>query len=98
QVWTSDNTEASDRLFIQYGYSRAYAPRTMVCWVTDVPNRQTGRTSPLDFRFHVAMQGGAGHWRGYPCMVRGGAGPGASARGTVQAPPADHPARDAVLA
>jgi len=57
QVWTSDDTEASDRLFIQYGYSRAYAPRTMVCWVTDVPNRQTGRTSPLEFRFHVAMQG-----------------------------------------
>jgi alpha-galactosidase len=57
QVWVSDNTEASDRLFIQYGYSRAYAPRTMVNWVTDVPNDQTGRENPLDFRFHVAMQG-----------------------------------------
>jgi alpha-galactosidase len=57
QVWVSDNTEASDRLFIQYGYSRAYAPRTMVNWVTDVPNHQTGRENPLEFRFHVAMQG-----------------------------------------
>ncbi len=57
QVWTSDNTEAADRLLIQYGYSHAYAPRTMANWVTDVPNLQTGRESPLDFRFHVAMQG-----------------------------------------
>jgi alpha-galactosidase len=57
QVWTSDNTEAADRLSIQYGYSHAYAPRTMVCWVTDVPNHQTGRLSPLELRFHVAMQG-----------------------------------------
>ena len=57
QVWTSDNTDAGDRLHIQYGYSRAHSPRTMVNWVTDVPNQQTGRVAPLDFRFHVAMQG-----------------------------------------
>jgi alpha-galactosidase len=57
QVWTSDNTDAADRLKIQYGYSRAHTPRTMVNWVTDVPNQQTGRVAPLEFRFHVAMQG-----------------------------------------
>jgi len=57
QVWTSDNTEAADRLPIQHGYSHAYAARTMVNWVTDVPNHQTGRVSPLRFRFHVAMMG-----------------------------------------
>jgi len=57
QVWTSDNTDAADRLNIQYGYSRAHSPRTMVNWVTDVPNEQTGRVAPLEFRFHVAMQG-----------------------------------------
>lgn len=57
QVWTSDNTDAADRLDIQYGYSRAHAPRVMVNWVTDVPNEQTGRVAPLEFRFHVAMQG-----------------------------------------
>jgi len=57
QVWTSDNTDAADRLNIQYGYSRAHCPRTMVNWVTDVPNQQTGRVAPLEFRFHVAMQG-----------------------------------------
>jgi alpha-galactosidase len=57
QVWTSDNTDAADRLNIQYGYSRAHTPRVMVNWVTDVPNQQTGRMAPLEFRFHVAMQG-----------------------------------------
>ena len=57
QIWTSDNTEAADRLLIQYGYSHAYAARTMVNWVTDVPNQQTGREAPLGFRFDVAMQG-----------------------------------------
>jgi alpha-galactosidase len=57
QAWVSDNTDAADRLGIQYGYSHAHSPRTMVNWVTDVPNQQTGRTTPLAFRFHVAMQG-----------------------------------------
>ena len=57
QVWTSDNTDAADRLAIQYGYSRAHTPRVMTNWVTDVPNQQTGREAPLAFRFHVAMQG-----------------------------------------
>lgn len=57
QVWTSDNTDAADRLNIQYGFSRAHTPRAMVNWVTDVPNQQTGRVTPLEFRFHVAMQG-----------------------------------------
>jgi len=57
QAWVSDNTDAADRLPIQYGYSHAHSPSTMVNWVTDVPNHQTGRVSPLEFRFHVAMQG-----------------------------------------
>ncbi len=29
----------------------------MLTYVTDVPNQQTGRVAPLEFRFHVAMQG-----------------------------------------
>jgi alpha-galactosidase len=57
QVWTSDNTDAADRLDIQFGYSRAHSPRVMTNWVTDVPNQQTGRVTPFAFRFHVAMQG-----------------------------------------
>lgn len=59
QTWTSDNTDALSRVFIQYGHSLAYAPRTMVDWVTDVPNFD-GRSTPLKFRFMVAMMGTLG--------------------------------------
>jgi alpha-galactosidase len=57
QAWVSDNTDPSDRLFSQRGYSLAYPARTMVNWVTDNPDPTTGRITPLAFRFHVAMQG-----------------------------------------
>jgi alpha-galactosidase len=57
QVWASDNTDAVDRLAIQDGYAQIYPARTMGAWVTDSPNPHTGRIVPLDFRFHVAMQG-----------------------------------------
>ncbi len=56
QVWTSDNTEAFDRLRIQEGFTFAYAPKVMTDWVTDVPS-MNGRSTPLKFRFLVAMQG-----------------------------------------
>jgi alpha-galactosidase len=59
EVWTSDNTEAFDRLRIQEGFSFAYAPKVMMDWVTDVPNLN-GRSTPLQFRFLVAMQGSLG--------------------------------------
>jgi len=59
EVWTSDNTEAFDRLRIQEGFSFAYAPKIMSAWVTDVPNLN-GRSTPLKFRFLVAMQGALG--------------------------------------
>jgi len=57
QVWISDNTDAVDRIEIQYGYSQLYPARTMSAWVTDSPNPLTGRVVPLRFRFHVAMAG-----------------------------------------
>ncbi|MFC7383015.1 alpha-galactosidase [Sphaerisporangium rhizosphaerae] len=57
QVWTSDNTDALDRLEIQHGFSQLYPARVMGAWVTDSPNPYTGREVPLDFRFHVAMAG-----------------------------------------
>lgn len=60
QVWTSDNTDALDRLAIQHGFSQAYAARAMVAWVTDSPNFLTGRRVPLPFRAHVAMAGTLG--------------------------------------
>ncbi len=60
QVWTSDNTDAADRIAIQHGYSQLYPAQTMAAWVTDCPNPLTSRTTPLVFRFHVAMAGALG--------------------------------------
>jgi alpha-galactosidase len=60
QVWPSDNTDALDRLTIQYGFTQAYTPQVMMAWVTDVPNGIDGRTIPLAFRFLVAMTGSLG--------------------------------------
>ncbi len=57
QVWTSDNTDAADRLHIQHGFSQLYPAQVMGAWVTDSPNPFTGRRIPLDFRFHTAMAG-----------------------------------------
>ncbi|HEY3841110.1 MAG TPA: alpha-galactosidase [Bryobacteraceae bacterium] len=59
EVWTSDNTDAFDRLRIQEGFTQAYAPKIMSAWVTDVPN-MNGRSTPLATRFLTAMQGALG--------------------------------------
>nr|WP_062496547.1 alpha-galactosidase [Paenibacillus sp. 32O-W] len=60
QAWPSDNTDALDRLRIQEGFSYAYTPGVMMCWVTDSPNGLNGRRAPLSFRFHSAMTGALG--------------------------------------
>lgn len=60
QVWTSDNTDAFDRIAIQEGFSYAHAPLAMMAWVTDSPNPLTRRELPLAYRFHVAMAGSLG--------------------------------------
>ena len=57
QFWPSDNTDALDRLAIQYGFTQAYSPHLMIDWVTDVPDGINGRVTPLPFRFLVAMTG-----------------------------------------
>ena len=59
EVWPSDNTDALDRQNIQFGYTQAYTPQTMVAWVTDVPSMDQ-RLVPLQYRFLVAMQGALG--------------------------------------
>ncbi|MBI5668373.1 MAG: alpha-galactosidase [Chloroflexi bacterium] len=56
QFWMSDNTDPYDDLFIQEGFSLAYAPLTRMMWVTDT-NGINGRSYSLDFRFHLAMMG-----------------------------------------
>jgi len=68
EIWPSDNTDALDRLQIQDGFTHAYAPMTMVAWVTDVPDSRDSGRVPLQFRFLTAMQGALGiggnlnHW------------------------------------
>ncbi|MFI6849185.1 MULTISPECIES: alpha-galactosidase [unclassified Kitasatospora] len=60
QAWTSDNTDPVDRIGIQHGFSQLFPAQAMAAWVTDSPNVATGRTTPLRFRFHVAMAGALG--------------------------------------
>ena len=61
QIWCSDNTDAIDRLSIQYGTSFAYPPSTMGAHVSAVPNEQTGRSVPLETRGTVALSGTFGY-------------------------------------
>lgn len=58
QVWTSDNTDATDRMVIQKGYSLLKPIKTMRAWVTDI--NWYNRPCTLDFRFNIAMQGALG--------------------------------------
>ncbi len=60
QVWTSDNTDPLDRLKIQEGFSLAYCPRAMMCWVTDSGRWVANRPTSLAYRFHSAMMGSLG--------------------------------------
>lgn len=59
QVWTSDDTDALERIAIQFGTSLVYPPSAMGAHISHVPNGITKRTTPLTFRAHVAMMGGS---------------------------------------
>ena len=59
QFWASDNSDARDRLMIQYGASLFYPPSSMSGHLSVVPNAQTGRVTPFIFRAHVAMMCGS---------------------------------------
>ena len=61
QTWTSDDTDAVERLFIQYGTSLAYPISTMGSHVSAVPNHQAGRVTSLKMRGDVAMSGNFGY-------------------------------------
>ena len=61
QIWCSDNTDAIDRLQIQYGTSFGYPVSAVGSHVSAVPNHQTGRKTPLHTRGVVAMSGTFGY-------------------------------------
>lgn len=61
QIWCSDNTDALDRLRIQYGTSFFYPACAAASHVSAVPNHQTGRSVSLHTRGVVAMAGAFGY-------------------------------------
>lgn len=61
QTWTSDDTDALERLKIQYGTSFVYPLSAMGAHVSAVPNHQVHRTTPLKTRAAVAFFGVFGY-------------------------------------
>ncbi len=61
QAWTSDDTDAVERLRIQWGTSLVFPVSSMGAHVSAVPNHQTGRVTPLAMRAAVACFGAFGY-------------------------------------
>lgn len=61
QTWTSDNTDAICRAKIQYATSYMMPAITMGSHVSVCPNHQTGRMTPMDTRYAIAMSGNFGY-------------------------------------
>lgn len=61
QCWTSDDTDAIERLKIQYGTSMVYPVSSMGSHVSATPNHQLLRNTPLSTRANVAYFGTFGY-------------------------------------
>jgi alpha-galactosidase len=61
QAWTSDETDAIERLSIQWGASLVYPLSSISNHVSAVPNHQVGRVTPLSTRAAVAFFGTFGY-------------------------------------
>lgn len=61
QCWASDDTDAVERIKIQYGTSMAYPVSSIGAHVSAVPNHQLNRMTSLSFRAHVAFFGAFGY-------------------------------------
>jgi alpha-galactosidase len=61
QGWASDDTDAIERLKIQWGTSLAYPLSSISAHVSAVPNHQVGRITPLATRAAVAFFGVFGY-------------------------------------
>lgn len=61
QAWTSDNTDAVQRLKIQYGTSLTYPISSIGSHVSASPNHQTGRNTSMEMRAGVAYFGTFGY-------------------------------------
>lgn len=60
EFWTSDDTDALQRIYMQWGVSGFFPAIAMASHVSADKNHQTGRRIPLKFRFDVAMSGRLG--------------------------------------
>lgn len=61
QIWTSDDTDAIERMYIQHGTSLVYPSMSMGAHVSAVPNHQVKRVTPISLRGNVAMAGQFGY-------------------------------------
>ena len=61
QAWTSDDTDAIERLHIQYGTSMVYPINSMGSHVSAIPNHQVSRKTSLKMRGDVAYFGTFGY-------------------------------------
>ncbi|MBQ7360292.1 MAG: alpha-galactosidase [Lachnospiraceae bacterium] len=61
QIWGSDDTDAICRAYIQNGYSYGYPQTVFGAHVSECPNHQTLRETPLETRFAVASFGVLGY-------------------------------------
>ncbi len=61
QIWTSDDTDPEERLYIQTGTSMAYPASTMSAHLSASPNHQTFRATPFKMRGDCAMAGQFGY-------------------------------------
>ncbi len=61
QAWCSDDTDAYERMKIQYGSSYGYPIVSIGSHVSVVPNQQTGRNISIDTRADVAYFGTFGY-------------------------------------
>lgn len=61
QIWASDNTDAIERLDIQYGASFGYPVSVVGSHISAIPNHQNGRSTDIETRGIVAMSGNFGY-------------------------------------
>lgn len=60
EFWVSDNTDALQRIYMQWGTSYFFPSKAMASHISASPNHQTRRIIPIKFRSDVAMSGRLG--------------------------------------
>ncbi len=60
EFWVSDNTDALQRIYMQWGTSYFFPSIAMACHISAVPNHTVFRTTALKYRIDVAMSGRLG--------------------------------------